>query len=152
MHVSQAYNFKQVDDLLSTSGILNQDQLALLGRERYEAVINLLPDESEYAIKDEASIVESQGIAYEYIAVDFSNPTVRDYQAFERKLQGLAGKKVMVHCAANFRASAFYAIYAYTNLGWSETEARSFMGSIWNPNAHPVWDEFVNGLLLPVAE
>ena len=147
MSVSGAYNFRRVDDRLSTAGRLNEDQLGLLANEGYEAVINLLPDESDYACPGEASIVQAQGLAYAYIPVDFSSPSEQEYRAFEERMQALSGRKVLVHCAANYRVSAFYAIYAHAHLGWSEAEARDFIGSIWNPGDYPPWDAFVTGML-----
>lgn len=147
MSVDQAYNFKQVDEAVSTAGVLNEDQLRQLGGEGYEAVINLLPDDSEYAIGNEAAIVSAQAISYEYIPVDFSAPTANDFHVFAEKLAALSGKKVMLHCAANYRVSAFYSIYGVRRLGWSEAEARTFMASIWNLADYPVWEAFVEDML-----
>jgi hypothetical protein len=45
----------------------------------------------------------------------------------------------MVHCAANYRVSAFYAIYARRNLGWSDKDANVHITSIWNPAEHDPW-------------
>ncbi|MBV1905926.1 MAG: methyltransferase domain-containing protein [Pseudomonadales bacterium] len=123
------------------------DQLALLKSEGYNAVINLLPNESEYAIEKESSIVESQGIIYEYIPVGFSAPSEEDYREFESKLKALSGKKIMMHCAANYRVSAFYSICANAHLGWSEHEPIGHIGSIWVLNEHPIWDKFVSNML-----
>ncbi|MEZ5501854.1 MAG: protein tyrosine phosphatase family protein [Halioglobus sp.] len=147
MSIDQAYNFRKVTDIVSTAGVLSIDQLKLLGREGYEAVINLLPDDSEYAIENEASIVEMQSITYEHIPVDFSAPLESDYRLFARKMSALSTAKVLVHCAANYRASAFYAIYAHLNLGWSENQSREFMRSVWNLDDYPVWERFVAKML-----
>ena len=149
MSVDQAYNFKKVNDAVSTAGVLNADQLAQLGEEGYQAVINLLPNDSEYAVENEASIVSTQGIGYEYIPVDFSAPTANDFHLFAEKLAALSGKKVMLHCAANYRVSAFYSIYGVMHLGWTAAEARTFMASIWNLDDYPVWQAFVEDMLNP---
>jgi len=57
MGIDQAYNFCAIDDAVSTSGVLREEQLSTLRTSGYEAVINLLPDDSQYAIKKEESIV-----------------------------------------------------------------------------------------------
>lgn len=147
MSVNQAYKFKRIDSLVSTSGLLNEDQLTLLKSEGYEAVINLLPNENEHAIERESSIVKQQSLIYEYIPVDFSAPTEENYREFESKLRALSGKKIILHCAANYRVSAFYAIFAHTHLGWSASEARAHINSIWSLKDYPIWDAFVSNML-----
>ncbi|HIG41732.1 MAG: protein tyrosine phosphatase family protein [bacterium] len=106
--IEAAYNFRKIDDRISTSGLLSEEQLAALSLAGYEAVINLLPSNSQYAIKQEQDIVETQGVLYRHFPVDFSNPTESDYGAFEAVFEEFRDKKVLVHCAANFRASAFF--------------------------------------------
>jgi protein tyrosine phosphatase (PTP) superfamily phosphohydrolase (DUF442 family) len=147
MSVNQAYNFKEISDSVSSAGVLTEDQLKLLKSEGYHAVINLLPSESEYAIKNEASLVKDQDIIYEHIPVDFSSPTKENYLKFESKLKELSGKKVILHCAANYRVSAFYAIFAHFNLGWSKPKAMEHINSIWKLSDHPTWEIFVNNML-----
>jgi protein tyrosine phosphatase (PTP) superfamily phosphohydrolase (DUF442 family) len=147
MSVDQAYNFKKVSETISTSGLLSPDQLGELKREGYEVVVNLLPEDSEYAIEGEAAIVRAQGIVYEYVPVDFAAPTRDDFQAFEKILSGLESKKVLLHCAANYRVSAFYSIYACLHQGWSVDQARDFMGTIWNLDEYPAWEKFVTDML-----
>ena len=144
MSVSQAYNFKSINPLVSTSGLLNEEQLGDLAAEGYEAMINLLPHDSEYAIADETEIVAAQGLEYIYIPVDFSAPTADDLQQFIGSLSGLSGKKVMIHCAANYRVSAFYAIYAHRQLGWSQVQARELIASIWDSSEYPAWSDFID--------
>ena len=147
MAVSDAYNFRQIDDRLSTAGVLGETQLHELAAEGYQAVINLLPEDSPYAIAAERGIVESQGLGYAYIPVDFAQPTDSDYRKFATAMQAAADKKLMVHCAANYRVSAFYAIYAVEHLDWSPGHAWDFIGATWNIEEHPVWEAFVANYL-----
>ena len=44
---------------------------------------------------------------------------------------------------ANFRATAFYSLYALKHLGWSEAQAGEFRASIWESSENPVWQEFI---------
>ena len=143
MSVDQAYNFKQITSTVSTAGILTKQQLEELGSEGYEVVICLLPSDSEYAIDGEPSIVQEQDIEYVYIPVDFAAPTEEDYQKCAAEMVGLSGKKAILHCAANYRVTAFYGIYANQELGWSENQVRELIGSIWNISEYPVWNDFV---------
>lgn len=152
MSVDQAYNFRQVSDTTSTAGVLSEDQLGALQREGYGAVINLLPETSEYAIKGERDLVLGQGLVYMHIPVDFSAPQESDYRAFEHAMRELQGKKLMIHCAANYRVSAFYAIYARLNLGWSDAQAKEAIAAIWNPREHAPWNDFIASLAPGVAD
>jgi protein tyrosine phosphatase (PTP) superfamily phosphohydrolase (DUF442 family) len=143
MSVDQAYNFRTIDEAVSTSGLLSEEQLSELRDSGYEVVINLLPRNSEHAIKNEEDIVIGQGVEYLHIPVDFSAPAERDYSEFVNAMKSREGKKVLIHCAANYRVSAFYAMYAYEHLGWSASWAKEHIASIWCPEDNPPWDQFI---------
>lgn len=147
MAVSDAYNFRQVNERLATAGKISEQQLGELKAEGYEAVISLLPADSEYAVANEPDIVLSQGLDYTYIPVDFSAPTRDDYEQFVRAMQLTGDRKLMLHCAANYRVSAFYSIYAVQHLGWSDDDAYDFISGIWNLDEYPVWKDFVAEML-----
>ncbi|HEY3700612.1 MAG TPA: protein tyrosine phosphatase family protein [Spongiibacteraceae bacterium] len=147
MSVKQAYNYKEIDARISTAGMVSAEQLACLRAEGYEAVINLLPEESQYALKGERAIVENQGASYCQIPVDFNAPTRENYDAFCAAMASTEGKKTLVHCAANYRVTAFFAIYAHEKLGWSRPQALALIASIWQPAEHPQWQTFITDLL-----
>lgn len=143
MSVDQAYNYVKINESISTSGLLNEEHLGSLKQENYQLVINLLPNELEYAIKNEQSLVETQGLAYHYIPVDFDRPTLADFEACEKIMLANKDKQLMLHCAANFRATAFFAIYAHRNLGWSADKCYELIASVWPLEKHPQWQRFV---------
>lgn len=144
MSVDQAYNFRAINETTATSGLVSKEQLLELSGAGYDAVINLLPHDSQYAVKGEEDIVTDQNIDYRYIPVDFAAPKARDYAAFVEAMKHCGGKKVLIHCAANYRVSAFYAIYAHEHLGWSASRAREHIESVWRPEEHPPWDRFIS--------
>lgn len=147
MPVCDAYNFKPVNARLSTSGLLSPEQLGELSREGYRAVISLLPADSQWAVPDEPAIISAQGLAYSYIPVDFEAPSRDDYRAFVSAMEAHTDAKLLVHCAANYRVTAFFGVYAVKALGWSESDARAFIADIWNLEEYPVWQQFVDELL-----
>lgn len=147
MSVDQAYNFRTIDEAVSTSGLLSEEQLSELRTSGYEAVINLLPHDSQYAIKNEEDIVVSQGVDYLYIPIDFAAPTEQDYSEFVKAMKSCQGKKVLIHCAANYRVSAFYSMYAYEHLGWPAIRAKEHIESIWCPEDNPPWDQFISRVI-----
>jgi uncharacterized protein (TIGR01244 family) len=142
MSIEDSYNFRRVNDDLTTSGVVSTAQLGDLQREGYDAVINLLPDRQN-DVDDEARIVRDQGLDYVYIPVDFEQPTRADLEAFVEAMDARAGRKVHVHCAANYRVSAFYSLYALRRGLCSEEEADELLQSVWDPAEFPVWMAFM---------
>ena len=143
MSIEESYNFRRIHDRLTTSGLVSTAQLSDLLAEGYGALINLLPDTNEYAVADEARIVREQGLDYVYIPVAFEAPRRSDLEAFVDALDTLTDKKTHVHCAANYRVSAFYSLYALRRGLCTEAEADALVSDLWNPADHPVWLAFI---------
>ena len=108
-----------------------------------DLVINLLPDDSEHALPGENALITSQGVRYVHIPVDFSAPQHADFVAFADAMDSRTQSKSHVHCAANFRASAFLGLYLLSR-GLCDVEtADSLMADIWNPADYPAWATFI---------
>jgi len=144
MSIDQAYNYRAVSSTIATAGVLKPDQLAVLSKAGIELVINLMPDDSEYAVDGERQIIEEQDIEYWYLPVDFSAPKLEEYKQFKGKMRQSEGKKLLIHCAANYRVSAFYSRYAIESGRWTTEEADRFMLSIWQPGDYPGWTEWLD--------
>jgi uncharacterized protein (TIGR01244 family) len=143
MSLESTRNFRQVSDTVTTSGTVPAEDLAELRAKGYELVVNLMPDSSEYAVADEAAIVGGQGIDYVYIPVDFAAPNHDQFEAFAAAMDANADKTIHVHCAANYRVSAFYSLLAMRNGWWSVEQADAHLRGIWTEGEYPVWDEFI---------
>jgi uncharacterized protein (TIGR01244 family) len=143
MSVDKAYNYRAVNERVATAGRVELEQLAQLGSEGFQVVINLLPESSQYAVAGERQCVESQGIEYLHLPVDFAAPTLEDYRQFRQLMQRAGDRKLLIHCAANYRVSAFYSRYAIETGRWSEPEADRFMLSVWQPDEHPPWPRWL---------
>jgi protein tyrosine phosphatase (PTP) superfamily phosphohydrolase (DUF442 family) len=136
-------NAIQVDDHLLTAGQPTEAQLRAAASEGFTAVINLGTLNPRYALPDEAGLVRSLGLIYFHIPVAWENPTAADFQAFEAAMRQRPPGKTLLHCAANYRATAFYALYALKNLGWSEAQADTFREPMWKDADEPVWEAFI---------
>ncbi|MBM4203908.1 MAG: hypothetical protein FJ194_07130 [Gammaproteobacteria bacterium] len=143
MGIETSFNFKRIDAKVTTSGVVGDKRLSALKAEGYDVVINLLPDNNEYAVPDEASIVTGQGLTYTYIPVEWSAPTRADFDAFEKAMDANRGKTIHVHCAANWRVSAFYGLFAERQGIWTREQADAHMRAIWKPDEHPSWTTLI---------
>ena|SRR5579859_4576648 len=146
MTVDEIYNALWVNETLLTSGQPTEDQLKAASAEGFTAVINLAPSNSRNALADEAGVVRSLDMAYIYIPVAWDNPQRGDFAAFEQAMSQLPAGKTLIHCAANFRVTAFYSLYAQKHLGWSEEQANAFRAKIWHGSDQPIWEAFIANL------
>ena len=146
MATQDIYNYILVNETLSTGGQPTEDQICSAATEGFTTVINLatfLPGES---LEDEAGLVRSLGMAYYAIPVEWSSPQHSDFAAFEQVIQMLPAGKTLLHCAANFRVTAFYSLYALKHLGWSQAQVEAFRAHIWEGSDYPVWEQFIDEL------
>lgn len=137
----QAFNYMQATARVATSGIVPAGAFARIAAAGYACVVDLLPADSEHAIADEHDRVEQSGMRYVHIPVDFRRPTAEDLDEFFETMREAGDVKVWVHCAANYRVSAFFALHAQQCLGWSEVEADAFIARVWEPDS--VWRAFI---------
>lgn len=147
MDIDTSYNFRKINDKLTTSGLVHAEALRALASQGYEVLVNLLPDTHDHAVPNEQDIVASQGLEYIYIPVDFNRPEQSDFKKFAEVLDRVQQKTVHVHCAANYRVSAFYALYEFSHGRWDAEQAMAFMQSTWQPMDHPGWSEFIADIL-----
>jgi len=144
--LSDAYNFRQVDDRLCTAGQPTEEQLASAARDGIRVVINLaLHDDPRYSLADERASVEALGMSYVHIPVLFPAPAEADLLAFFDAMDTHGDKPILVHCAANYRVSAFLGLYRVIRKGWSRDEAFDVMRAVWEPNE--VWASFIETML-----
>jgi protein tyrosine phosphatase (PTP) superfamily phosphohydrolase (DUF442 family) len=139
------YNFRKVDGNVITGGQPTAAQLRSAAEEGFSTVINLATERPESPL-DEGALVRSLGMAYYHIPVEWEHPTLDDFNAFENLISRLGDQQTLIHCAANFRVTAFYSLYAMKHLGWSEAQADAFRKSVWQGSDFPVWEKFIGEL------
>ncbi len=151
MSTQDIQNFRKVNERLVTAGQPSEEQLKAAALEGFKTIINLATINPRYSLPDEAALVESLGMTYHHLPIAWEQPTESDFEAFEKLLNTLEGEKTLIHCAANFRVTAFYALYAMKNLGWLATQAEEFRLSIWADSDFPVWEAFINQMKTKIA-
>ena len=145
------YNYLYYHEKLSSSGMPTPGQLKSAAEAGVQVVINLATDKSEGAIPDEGSIVTELGMDYIHIPVDWNHPTRQDLDRFMDAMQEHARENVLVHCQANYRATAFVALHRILRLGWKPEEAFADMHKVWNEREYPVWKMLIEDALNPGA-
>lgn len=151
MMFDQIYNFLRYSEYLSSSGMPTPEQLSEAPQRGVQVVINLAPHDVPNAIPDEEKLVHSMGIEYINIPVNWGTPTKDGLGKFMDVMDEHKGKIIHVHCEANFRASAFIAMYRIMRLGWREENAFEVMHRIWDEDAYPVWKLFIEGTIKQIS-
>jgi uncharacterized protein (TIGR01244 family) len=140
------YNFRAVDEALITSGQPSVAQLASVAEAGFQTVINLaLHDNPRYSLPDEPGTVAGLGLQYVHIPVQFEAPTEADLLAFFAAMEAHRGRKILVHCAANMRVSAFLGLFWTVRQGWTQDRAFQLMRGLWQPNE--VWSGYIAAML-----
>lgn len=137
----QIYNWRRLDDRITTSGQPTEAQLVELRQLGIEHVINLGLHTHEKALPNEAENLASLGMVYVHIPVEFDQPTEEDFSIFCDALEAIDDKQVHIHCIANMRVTAFLYRYQRDVLGRDDEEARKLMDSVWQPGG--VWAAFI---------
>jgi protein tyrosine phosphatase (PTP) superfamily phosphohydrolase (DUF442 family) len=135
-------NFLAIDGRIGTAGQPSEGELTEVAAAGYRAVVNLGLTGADYSLPDEAGLAATLGLAYRHLPVQFDAPTVADFDAFVGQMDEWAGERVFVHCAANFRVSAFMAVYGELRLGWDRARADRHARTFWEPN--PTWQRLID--------
>lgn len=136
--LTSIHSYRTVDESLGTSGQPSVAQLRAIAEAGFTTVINLaLHDDPRYSLPDEAGTVQSLGMAYVHIPVQFSAPARSDLLGFFAAMEAHPGERVWVHCAANMRVSAFLGLYRVIKHGREHERAFALMNDLWQPNE--VW-------------
>jgi protein tyrosine phosphatase (PTP) superfamily phosphohydrolase (DUF442 family) len=135
------HNFREISDTLSCSGQPTEEQLKELAAQQYQVIVNLGLSDTKYSLPDEAASVKQSGMDYCHIPVLFDNPQISDLAAFIQSMDKKTGKKILVHCAANYRASCFTALYLYYITEMTEDEIIDMIGDVWQPDH--IWQSFL---------
>ena len=142
------YNYQFLTEKLASSGMPTAEQMKAAADEGIQVVINLALKTSPGALPGEDALVESLGMKYIHIPVEWNNPTKQDLDDFFSAMDEHKNEKILVHCQANYRASSFVMLYRVLRLGWKEEDAIPVMEKMWNPEDFPVWKQFIEANLI----
>ena len=135
-------NFLPLSENLYTGGMPKADQLTDAAQQGVEVVINLAVQDSPDASPEE-KLVESLGMKYINVPVVWHEPTRANLDEFMNAMDAHQGKKILVHCEANYRATGFVALYRILRQGWDQEAAFQDLRKVWNPEKFPIWQKFI---------
>jgi protein tyrosine phosphatase (PTP) superfamily phosphohydrolase (DUF442 family) len=140
--------WQRLDARTTTSGKLEDGDVARLSAIGVKHVVNLALDTHPEALVDEGKKLGAMGIGYTHIPVPFDAPDDTHFQAFRDVLAECGDSPVHVHCIMNYRVSAFYYRLNRDHRGMDEAEARALMEAQWAPDQGDrpetkVWAEFI---------
>ena len=141
MSLEHIKNFMSVTSKLATAGQPSETQLQEIADAGFDVIINLGLLDPKYCLSDEAGLIQSLGLEYHHIPVNFQTPKIENLHDFFSFMDIAKNKKVFVHCAANKRVSSFIALYGEAKLNWSRKKADTIIEHIWQPDE--VWNSFM---------
>ena len=139
--MNKILNYVKINELISTSGQPKIEELELIANEGFEVIINIAMPTTSNALENEDKIVSSLNMSYIHIPVDFENPKISDLKLFLNILQALGANKVWIHCAKNYRVSAFMYVYHKYILHTPFEEIDLSIFDKWQPSL--IWQELM---------
>ena len=139
--LEEIMNYREYSPGFSSAGQPSREQFELLKREGFERVVYIAFANSEGAISDEDQVVKELGMHYLQVPVIWDAPTQADFYTFAAVMQSAPEKKTLLHCQANYRASAFAFLYRVLYLDVPLAEAKGDMNTIWKPDG--VWKDLI---------
>lgn len=149
----ELYNYYEYSPALLSAGQPRREQFPAIAKAGVDAVINLAPVTDPGALADEAEVVAKLGMGYVHIPVNWDHPPRADYASFLAAMEKFRGQRVLVHCYAGARASAFVFLYRVLELDAERSAAHTTLEAIWanNPGYElpvmPQWRNLIDDVL-----
>lgn len=141
----QITNYREYSAVFSSSGQPDAGQLAVVRDAGFERVVYIAYSDHENSLANEDRIVKKLGMEYVHIPVEWDAPTSSDFELFAGAMQRAPGKKTLLHCQVNYRASAFGFLYRVIHEGVPLAAAKADMNTVWTPNE--TWRDLIFDVL-----
>ncbi len=131
-------NFSKISQRLASSGMPSEHEISIIKKNGYKHIISLLPGDQN----KERSQVKAINLTFDQVPVEWGDPKLEDFEKFVSLMDTYGEDKVLVHCALNYRASAFSYLYQVTQKLKNQDAAEKKFHTIWEPNDE--WFDFIN--------
>jgi protein tyrosine phosphatase (PTP) superfamily phosphohydrolase (DUF442 family) len=143
--LQQIEAFLPISATIATSGQPATEQFSDIRSQGYSLIINLATPASSNWNSQEKSIVESLGMEYINISIDWEYPTLDDFENLADLIDTNTERKIWIHCAKNMRVSAMIYLYHRLRKGYTEETSRRYLDRIWQPNK--IWQNFIDATI-----
>lgn len=139
--IADVMNYFPMTESIGTAGQPTPEQFALIKAAKYSAIVNLAVAESVNALPNEAKLVTDLDIFYQHIPVPWDAPSATHVKEFFQTMDRLTQQadQILVHCAANYRASVFTYKYLTLIKGLSKEDATTPLLKEWLPKMDDNW-------------
>ncbi|MFT4713342.1 MAG: protein tyrosine phosphatase (PTP) superfamily phosphohydrolase (DUF442 family) [Candidatus Azotimanducaceae bacterium] len=134
-------NFVEYSESLSSSGQPLKEHMPLLAEMGFDQIIYLALTTNRTALDKEDELVLKNDMNYLHVAVDFSKPSLKNFETVALILQNSKDQKSLLHCQVNYRASTFSFLYRVIYLGVPIGAAKEDLDKVWTPDS--VWYQFL---------
>ena len=143
--LTEIVNYRQYSGEFSSSGQPTPQQFEALEAAGFERIVYLAFSDDQTAIAAEDRLVKDLAMEYLQIPVAFGKPLPAEFYAFADFMRRDAGRKTLLHCQVNMRASAFSFLYRVIYENVPVADAKEDMNSVWQPNT--IWRDFIFAVL-----
>lgn len=130
--IQSTRNFYAFSDRLLTAGQPSESALKNASKDGIEVVINLVPPSESIFNPEEEKILTAQGIEYVHLPVNWREPDPADLEKFLQVMKRAGDKKVLVHCWANARASAFAYAHRVSQAPDTQSSEWDRLRNVWS--------------------
>lgn len=135
-------NQVEVSAWIMTAGQPSEAQFARMEKSDFELVVNLSPPSTAESLPDEEGIIRGKGIDYVRIPVDVRAYNLEQFELFSDLLNQYRGRKVLVHCQVNKRASVFTFMYQVVHEEIDPDTAYQHVAVVWSPGNQ--WLDYID--------
>lgn len=129
-------NYHVISEQLGTGGALYAGGVSWLAANGYQMIVDLRDGFDEI----EANAVLAEGATYVHVPVSWHAPSDDELEMFLLVMAANPEKKILVHCSANYRASAMTYLYRILELDADPEDAMADVRAVWEPNE--IWLNF----------
>ncbi|MFL2840428.1 MAG: protein tyrosine phosphatase family protein [Pseudohongiellaceae bacterium] len=134
-------NFLQYSSNFASSGQPTREQFQTIADNGFERIVYIAFTNDQNALSDADQLIKSLGMEYMHVPVSFDSPLPDDFYAFADSIRRNTGKKTLLHCQVNARATAFSFLYRVIYQDVAVAEAKADMNIVWQPNT--TWRDFI---------
>ena len=118
--LAEIMNYRQYDEMFASAGQPTREQFSYIANQGFERIVYIAFTNNRNA---------------------FANPLPDEFYAFADSMQRNTGKKTLLHCQVNARATAFSFLYRVIYGDTPIFEAKADMNTVWQPDQ--VWRDFI---------